>query len=141
MASLEAIHDGVLDALSSIPDLATFDSFEGAPSPPWALIIPPTVAYRRSFGSGGSNEAEMDLYVLTGSGPLFTAAGVRAAWKFLDGDGPHSIRAALFADPTFGGRVEGLRVPSARFTSGEEAAGLEAHGLVLSISFLWSDDR
>lgn len=136
MSTLAEVADAIRDALATIDGLAVFDAPPESGHPPFAVVMPPDIDYRQTFGSNGLNRCAIDIIVLTAPAGTFSDSGVRALWEYADRAGTKSVVAAL-ADQTLGGVVEACTVSSFRVLSGEEVAGIGYLGGAFSLTLQW----
>ena len=136
MSTLAQVADAIRDALATIDDLATFDAPPESGTPPMAIVMPPEIAYRQSFGSNGLHRADIDVLVLTAPVGAFTDTAIRRLWEYADFTGTRSVYAAL-NDQTLGGIVEACTVTSFRLLSGEEVSGIGYIGGAFTVNLHW----
>jgi hypothetical protein len=136
VSTLAEVAVAVQEALQVIPDFAVFDVPPESGHPPFAVVMPPDINYRQTFGANGLNRAELEVYVLTAPAGAFTDAAVRDLWGYADRTGDKSVFAAL-NDQTLGGVVEGCTVASFRLLSSEEVSGIGYIGGSFSVSLHW----
>lgn len=112
-ATITAVRTALAEALSTIDGLRTFATLPDNIAPPAAVVEPDTGIFLE-YGTALAGQAD-DIRLRVG---LFVSrASDRAGAGKLDGyiasNGPHSIRAAVEADPTLGGVVDSVQVTQA----------------------------
>lgn len=137
MSTLEQVADAIRDTLAAVDGLSVFDAPPESLHPPAAVVMPPDIDYRQSFGSGGVGRAEIEVLVLTAPAGSFTDAAFRLLWPYMDASGTKSIFALIEADQTLGGIVEAATVKTFRMMSSEEVAGIGYVGGTFTISLMW----
>jgi len=136
VSTLAEVAEALQSALGEIPGLAVFDTPPESGHPPLAVVMPPDISYRQTFGSNAVHRADLEVWVLTAPAGTFTANAVRALWDYSAVTGTKSIFAAL-NEQTLGGVVEGCTVSTFRLLSGEEVAGIGYIGGAWSLSLHW----
>lgn len=127
MSTVADLRNGLVTALSFVPDLNTYSAEPGQLTPPAAVVLTPTIEYHRSFNSTDAlKQYDFRIYVLVAQGLLDEAA--HTLDTFADPTSTWSIRAALEADTTLGGVCESLIVTSFRPLNAEEVASLQYWG-------------
>jgi hypothetical protein len=109
-AAISNLRAGLAAALSSMNGMRVYETLPDAPVPPCAVIQMKTVSYDSVFARG-ADEFQFSIQVVTGRADDRTA--VARLEGFIAGSGAGSIKTALEADPTLGGRCQTLRVVQA----------------------------
>lgn len=105
MASVADLRTALATAMGTIPNLRTSATVPDAPRPPIAVVMPDRIVYDLNARRGA------DTYFFTVM-LLVGRADDRAAQNNLDGYlvGPNSIKTAIEADRTLGGKANTCRV-------------------------------
>ena len=105
MAVMSELRVALADAMSAVPNLRTSATVPDAPRPPIAVVMPDRIVYDLNARRGA------DTYFFTVM-LLVGRADDRAAQNNLDAYlvGPNSIKAAIEADRTLGGKADTCRV-------------------------------
>ena len=105
--SITGIRQGLATNLATISGLRTSYYITDNPTPPIAIVAPPSIKYDQSFGRG-LDEYNFQVIVLV------TRADERIGQDLIDSYcapvGAGSIKAAIESDRTLGGLVADLRV-------------------------------
>lgn len=102
MASLTELREGVANALSAIPGLQASAAVLTNPSLPTAYVFPGEINYHRTMTGHTDWNLVVELQVATVS----DIGAQKKLDAYLDASGTESIRAAIEADPTLGGKAE-----------------------------------
>jgi hypothetical protein len=105
MATLSEIREALATKMSNVTGLRTSAYIPDNPRPPIAVVMPERILYDTNANRG------MDSYTFTVT-VLVGRADDRAAQRNLDQYivGPSSIKTAIEADRTLGGKVQSCRV-------------------------------
>ena len=107
MSRFADIRQGLAGALSTIPNLRTYDYLPDNPAAPCALVAPRTVTFDSVFVRG-ADSFTFDVMILV------RRASERSGQDELDGycdsTGAQSVKTAIEADPTLGGRIDSCQV-------------------------------
>ena len=107
MATLSELRTGLATRLATITGLRTSAQIPEQPNPPQAIVYPQRITYDGAF-SRGHDEYLFTILVVVGR------AGERSAQTALDaycsGSGASSIKTAVEADSTLGGKAFDCRV-------------------------------
>ena len=105
MASLSELRVALAQAMSAVPNLRTSATVPDAPRPPIAVVMPDRIEYDLN-ARRGADTFFFTIMLLVGR------ADDRAAQNNLDAYlvGPDSIKAAVEADRTLGGKANTCRV-------------------------------
>ena len=105
MASVTELRTGIATAMAAIPNLRTSATVPDSPRPPIAVVMPDRIAYDVN-ANRGADRFFFTIMLLVGR------ADDRAAQNNLDAFlvGANSIKAAVEADRTLGGRANTCRV-------------------------------
>lgn len=101
------IHSALRTALGTVSGLRVADHLPEQIQPPMAVILLQTVTYHRAM-AGGLSEWEFTISLVAGRMGERTAQVQLDTWLSYSGAG--SIRAAIEADPTLGGKCSTLIV-------------------------------
>lgn len=111
MAALADLRTGIAQNLAAITGLRTSAFVPDDPKPPVAIVMPDNITFDKAFGRG-LDEYRFTVLVIVGK------VSDRASQSRLDGycnpTGASSIKTALEADTTLGGRCADLRVTEMR---------------------------
>ena len=125
-ATLREITDALAASVRTIPGL-TVTEVKGADPLPVAVVIPPDIQYRGTFGAGGYfGQLRYEVVVLV-SQQLQNEA-VRRLWEYAEPVGARSVLAAVERDKTLGGVVDDAVVLGFRKLDFEEVSGYGAWG-------------
>jgi hypothetical protein len=105
MASVGELRTALATAMASVPNLRTSATVPDAPRPPVAVVMPDRIVYDLN-ARRGADTFFFTIMLLVGR------ADDRAAQNNLDAYlvGPNSIKAAIEADRTLGGKANTCRV-------------------------------
>ncbi len=129
--SIQDIRRGLGERLETIPGLRVIDYAPGTFTPPAAIVDPSDdfVVFDSTFGD--SDVLHFDIHVLV------TAAQDRSGQSNLDGylqgAGNQSVRAAVSAEPTLGGRISYARVVGAAGYGLRDVGGVEYAGVTFAV--------
>lgn len=107
MPTLTEVREGLATNLNTISGLQASAYMLANATPPSAEVMPSEIEYDRAFQRG------LDKWMLTVRVMVGSASDIGAQKKldaFLAPSGSSSVKAAIEADDTLGGDVEGLRV-------------------------------
>lgn len=108
-AGLKEIRLGLADALSVIEGLSVSAYIQGDPTPPFAQVVPDETEFHQAFDDGAESWGLIvQLVVAMGS----DRGAQERLDRFLETEGPESVKAALEADETLGGIVSDVTVTS-----------------------------
>lgn len=109
MSSISELRDGIAANLSTINGLRVSATYLDAPRPPVAMVLPDRIDYDLNANRGADTFTFL-VSVLVGR------ADERSAQDKMDGYivGPGSVKAAIEADRTLGGRADTCRVTEMR---------------------------
>lgn len=131
--NLVTLCEEIAENLDTISGLQVFPYVPLHVTPPTAFVGFPTVTYDLSASGGG--EVDFHIFVLAGK------ADDRTAWRnltpYMDDNGASSIRAAIEADPTFDGQLDGSRLTGASVIAMSVAA-IDYLAIDLSLHGWWS---
>ena len=102
MADIGALLEGLSAQLETIDGLRVREEMTGSIHPPAAVLSLDEIAYDTTMARG-SDDVTFNVHVFTSMASERT--GQQALFEFLNGSGPKSVRAAIDADPTLGGRA------------------------------------
>ena len=111
MATLADLRTGIATNLGAITGLRTSSFVPDDPKPPVAVVMPDTITFDRSFGRG-LDEYRFTVMVIVGK--VSDRAAQAALDAYCNPTGASSIKTALEADTTLGGRCADLRVTEMR---------------------------
>jgi len=121
-ATVGAIAAGLKTALSTVSGLRTFASQPDSLQPPVGYPVLNSISYHRAMG-GGNVTTEWSIVVIVGR---YTDDRAFADLdNYLSYSGSKSIRAAVEADPTLGGIVSTLLLPTGARIQPETQADAE----------------
>lgn len=124
------VMEGLEAALATIPGLRVSDVVPDQINPPQAVVgVPPVPAYRETFRMGTSR-IEMPMWVFVSAAVDRVAQHSLAAYASPSGE--RSVRAAVEADRTLGGRVQDVTIRDFR------PLGLEEVGQVGYFGGVWT---
>ena len=107
MTSLTDLRAGLATRLATISGLRSSATIPDNPAPPVAVVMPGTITYDTAFGRG-SDEYEFTIMLIVGR------VADRASQTNLDAycasSGPASVKAAVEADRSLGGKALDCRV-------------------------------
>lgn len=107
MTSLTDLRTGLANRLATIHGLRSSATIPDNPQPPVAVVMPGSITYDTAFGRG-SDEYEFTVMLIVGR------AADRASQTNLDAfcasSGTASVKAAIEADPSLGGKALDCRV-------------------------------
>ena len=109
-ATLIQIADGLAERLSTVRGLRVYDHVPDVFVVPCAYILPDSVNYWQGF-AGGNVECLYTVTLIVGR--IAERQNQKALYEFMAYSGDRSVRAAIEADRTVGGRVQTLWVESA----------------------------
>lgn len=109
-ATFLEIADGLGERLSTIRGLRVYDHVPDVFAVPCAYILPDSVNYWQGF-AGGNVECLYTVTLIVGR--IAERQNQKALYEFMAYSGDRSVRAAIEADRTLGGRVQTLLVESA----------------------------
>lgn len=109
-ATLIEIADGLEARLATIPGLRVYDHIPDVFAPPCAFVAPDTVEYWGAFRGG---DAQHNYTITVVVGRVADRTSQKTLYAFMAYDGTSSVRAAIEADRTLGGKVQTLLVESA----------------------------
>jgi hypothetical protein len=101
------IRTGLAEALSTITSLRTYDTLPDNPAPPCALIAPRSVTFDSVFVRG-ADSFTFDVMILVRRAS--ERSGQDELDAYCDSTGAQSVKTAIEADPTLGGRIDSLQV-------------------------------
>lgn len=111
MPTMSELRTGIATRLSTITGLRSSATLPDQPTPPQAVVYPERVQYDTAFGRG-SDDYTFAVLVIVGR------IAERTAQTSLDGycnpSGASSIKAAIEAEPTLGGKALDCRVTEMR---------------------------
>jgi len=112
MTSVPELQAGIAANLSTISRLSASATVPATPSPPCAIILPatPFIEYEQSFDPDPEAWFNFTIRVLVGA--VDQKGAQLLLNSYLASSGSASIRAALLADRTLGGKANDLRVPT-----------------------------
>lgn len=110
-ATLQQMATGLEERLATIDGLRVFDHVPDVFAVPCAFVMPETVDYWQGF-SGGN--AETNWTVTLAVGRTSDRAAQRNLYETMSYSGVRSVRAAVEADRSLGGRVQTCIVESAQ---------------------------
>ena len=126
-ATIAEIRNGLVVQLRTIAGLQVYSAEPGQLTPPAAVVITPAITYHTSFNStNGLKTYEFRLMVLVAQGLLDEAC--HTLDEYADPSSLKSIRSAIEADDTLGGKVDSVVVTSFRPLNAEEVASLQYWG-------------
>jgi hypothetical protein len=102
MSSLSELHKGLGERLSTIKRLRVSDHLPEQINPPAAVVMLDGLDYHRQMNQGLN---EYQFVVMLAVGRMGERSAQLALDAYIAPDGPQSIRAAIEADPTLGGRA------------------------------------
>lgn len=123
--------EGIAAALGPIPKLRVEEMFEGDINPPVAVVGLPTVNTYYSSMARGHFELEPTITVFTSQ--VVNRVGQNLLAEYANPSGSMSIRAAIDADKTLGGRVSDATVTQFRPLDLEEYAAFGYFGGVFTL--------
>jgi hypothetical protein len=112
VATPQELAEGLRDVLRTISGLRVYDTMNPKPEPPAACILGPTAATEYDVTLDGGDDGlwrpVFDIEVFVASSELPRAQQALRAYVSPKGD--KSIPAAIYGDPTLGGRAQFARV-------------------------------
>jgi len=134
VAELLDVMDGLEEALARIPGMRVSSEVPGQVTPPHAVVgVPPIQEYRVVFQLGVTR-LEMPIYVFVSA--AVDRVGQRLLAELASPTGPRSVRAAVEADRTLGGRVADVTVRDFRPLNLEEVGQIGYLGGLWNLSIL-----
>lgn len=103
-----AVMDGLAEALAPLAGLRIFAYPPDSATPPAAIVSYPETFVFDFTMRRGSDQASFPVHVLVGR--VSTRAARDELVEYMAGSGPRSVKAAIEADPTLGGRVDTVQV-------------------------------
>lgn len=134
MSTLAQILEGIATRLRTIAGLRVFDYMPDALAPPAAIVqLPRAIDFDLTFGRGSDT---LDIRVLVVVGKASDRASTLNLAAYLNPDGASSVKAAVEADPTLGGRVDECEVTRADGIGSYTIAGQEFAGALFTLSVI-----
>lgn len=109
-ATLGEIAEGLAEAVATVKGVRTYDHVPDVFAVPCAYVMPEAVEYWGAFSGGDAQHVYVVTLVV---GRTAERHAQKALYEFMSFDGVRSIRAAIEADRTLGGRVQTLLVERA----------------------------
>lgn len=136
MATIAEIREGLRVRLATIAGLNAYAYWPASPECPAAIVRPNSHDYHQT--SGDSERMELQVTVL--GGPV--GQGIETAQAKLDAylarTGALSVKAAIEAEPTLGGKADDLIVSGWRDYGGLVVSGIEYIGAKLDVTVIFS---
>lgn len=114
IATSEDVREGLAAALREIQGVQAMAYVLGSPTPPFAQVMRGPLSYHEAMGDGTST---WTMLVRVFVANVTDIGAQKKLDEFLSVDGARSVKAAIEADPTLGGKVADLIVTGA---SGEQ---------------------
>lgn len=111
MATFNELRQGIATRLATIQGLRVSATIPDQPNPPQAVVFPNRVLYDLSYGRG-ADEYEFVVLVILGRVSERTAQASLDA--YCNPSGPSSVKQAIQADTTLGGKAMDCRVTEMR---------------------------
>lgn len=109
-ATLIEIADGLAERVATIKGVRVYDHVPDVFATPCAYVMPDAVEFWNGF-AGGNAEHTYTVTLIVGR--TAERAAQKALYEFMSYDGVRSVRAAIEADRSLGGRVQTLLVERA----------------------------
>lgn len=138
MSTIVDVMEGIAEALASIPKLRVEEIFEGDINPPTAVVGVPVVTNYYSSMARAHFELEPTITVFTSQ--TVSRVGQLQLAEFANPAGANSIRAAIHADKTLGGRVSDAIVSQFRPFDVEEFSAFSYFGGIFTLSVIARGD-
>lgn len=130
MADLSGLRTGVATRLATISGLNSYDTVPGSVVTPAAIVEVATIDYDAAMGRG-ADDITLAVRLLVSAVVDDVAQGKLDA--YLAGSGATSVKAAIEADGTLGGRASFAVVPRVRTYGLIDYAGVQYLGAVLDV--------
>ena len=111
MATFNELRQGIATRLATISGLRVSATIPDQPNPPQAIVFPGRVLYDLSYSRGG-DEYEFSVLIILGRVSERTAQASLDA--YCNPSGPSSVKTAIEAEATLGGKAFDCRVTEMR---------------------------
>ena len=138
MSTIEDVMSGISTALRTITNLRVEELFEGDINPPVAVVGLPTVTTYHSSMARGHFELEPTITVFTSQ--AVNRVGQLTLAGYANPSGATSVRAAIEADKTLGGKVSDCTVQGFRPLDLEEYAAFGYFGGIFNLYVITRGD-
>jgi hypothetical protein len=138
MSMIIDVMSGIATALRTVSGLRVEESFEGDINPPVAVVGIPTVTTYHSSMARGHFELEPTITVFTSQ--VVNRVGQEKLAAYADPSGATSIRAAIEADKTLGGKVSDAHVIGFRPLDLEEYSAFGYFGGIFTMYVITRGD-
>jgi len=138
VSTIEDVMSGISTALRTITNLRVEELFEGDINPPVAVVGLPTVTTYHSSMARGHFELEPTITVFTSQ--VVNRVGQLTLAGYANPSGATSVRAAIEADKTLGGKVSDCTVQGFRPLDLEEYAAFGYFGGIFNLYVITRGD-